>query len=254
VAIFRYFELIRYQVYANLRAETARGGLGILWWAIEPLLFMGVFYFFFKFVLGRGGDDTIPFLIVGLTVWKWFASSVLQGAQSIQAGAGLMRQVYLSKCVFPIVTVLTGTFKFLIVFCLLLVFLLILGFNFTLSWISLPFLIVTQLLLILFIASFFSAIIPFFIDLKHVLDNLMILLMFLSGTFYDIQATSGKINFLLNLNPMAKIIIEYRSVLIGGRWPDGDILFLISIISLLGLGVNFLIIRKLERTYPKIII
>jgi lipopolysaccharide transport system permease protein len=251
--MLRYFELVRYQVYANLKAEAARGGLGILWWIIDPVLYMCAFYVVFQFVLHRGGDDFIPFLITGLTVWKWFASSVMQGSLSINAAGRIMSQVHVPKFTFLIVSVFTGTVKFLVVLLVLMAFLTHLGFSASLAWLSLPLLVVTQLVFILFVSGMFAVALPFFIDIKIIIENALILGLFVSGTFYDIQAATGKTKFFLSLNPMANLIVEYRSVLMRGEWPDFIYLGNLFSLSLVGLSVVFIITRKLDRIYPKII-
>jgi len=253
MAVMRYFEIVRYQVYAQLKAETARGGLGILWWVFDPVLYMFTFYIVFQYVLGRGGDDFIPFLITGLTAWKWFSTSVMQGAMAIQSGVGIMRQVHISKSIFPLVTVLVGTFKFIIILFMLMLFLIFLGYPVTISWLSLPLLVVSQLLLILFIAGVFSVIIPFFIDMKLILENALLAGMFLSGTFYDVGAATGKIKLFFGLNPMAFFMTQYRNILMGGLWPDFHTLILWTIFSLLGISYVVLVVRRLDCVFPKII-
>jgi lipopolysaccharide transport system permease protein len=49
----RYLELILYRAYADLKAEAARGYLGVLWWIIEPLLYLGMFSVYFIYEIGR---------------------------------------------------------------------------------------------------------------------------------------------------------------------------------------------------------
>ena len=42
---YRYFiDLVLQKARAGLRAEASRGYLGVLWWVIEPVIYMGVFY------------------------------------------------------------------------------------------------------------------------------------------------------------------------------------------------------------------
>jgi lipopolysaccharide transport system permease protein len=53
-----YIEIIRYGVYAHLKAEATRGFLGILWWIIEPVLFMSVLYAVFS--LGFDDKNFLP--------------------------------------------------------------------------------------------------------------------------------------------------------------------------------------------------
>ena len=72
-----YISIIFEKAKADLIAEVRRGYLGILWWFIEPLLYLSVFYVVFVFVFDRGGEDGVAFLLTGLVVWKWFSSGVM---------------------------------------------------------------------------------------------------------------------------------------------------------------------------------
>ncbi len=42
----QYIGLIFYRTYADLKAEAARGYLGVLWWILEPLIYLECFHFF----------------------------------------------------------------------------------------------------------------------------------------------------------------------------------------------------------------
>ena len=53
-----YLDLIWYKVYAELSAEAARTWLGILWWVIEPVLYMSVFYLIFGIIFQQIIDRT----------------------------------------------------------------------------------------------------------------------------------------------------------------------------------------------------
>jgi lipopolysaccharide transport system permease protein len=171
---------------AGLRAEASRGYLGVLWWVIEPVMYMGVFYIAFAHLLNRGDEKFVFFLLTGLIVWKWFHATLNTGAISLMANAGLMNQVYLPKIVFPLTQIAINTFKFLIILTLFLVFLLFTPTRVTLAWSLLPLVILTQLLLIVAVTSLLAAIMPFFPDLRVILDNILMMLLFISGVFFDI--------------------------------------------------------------------
>ena len=109
------FQLISYKVYAELRSEIARAYLGILWWVIEPVLYMLAFYVVFAVVMQRGGEGYIVVLLTGLVAWKWFDATVRSGANAISANQGLMQQVYVPKYIFPAIVILTNLIKFVIV-------------------------------------------------------------------------------------------------------------------------------------------
>ena len=128
-SLSRYFDLVLYKTYADLRAESARTYVGFLWWIVEPALNMCVLYLVFGVIMKRGTEDFVPFLFAGVVPWRWFATAVNHGASSIVLAKSLMLQVDLPKLVFPIVSVLTDSVKFLVVFVVLLMFLWLYGFG-----------------------------------------------------------------------------------------------------------------------------
>ncbi|MEM1412169.1 MAG: ABC transporter permease, partial [Pseudomonadota bacterium] len=96
-----FFDLVVYRGVADMRAEANRSYLGILWWVIEPILYLLVFYLVFDLGLRRGGEHFAATLLTGLVVWKWFDASVRSAAMVLPENRGLMRQVYLPKLLLP---------------------------------------------------------------------------------------------------------------------------------------------------------
>lgn len=250
----RYVELVCYKAYADLRAEASRTSLGMLWWVLEPLLYMTAFYVVFGQLLNRGGEGFITFLLCGLVVWRWFATSVQRGASAISNNSGLMLQVYLPKYLFPAIVVLTNAIKFLIVFTLLLAYLALFVSSVSPSWLALPILLLLQLLWIAANASLLAAVVPFAPDLKIVIANALMLLFFMSGIFYDIAALPEDIQFYFYLNPMATLIENYRLVLLEGAWPKWESLGVTLILSLIGIWLGLYLLTRYDRVYPKVVV
>jgi lipopolysaccharide transport system permease protein len=246
-----YVELVWYKAYADLRAEGARAYLGMLWWVLEPIFQMTVYYIVFGYLLQRGGPGFIYFLLCGLVTWRWFANSLLRGAGAISSNAGLMAQVYLPKYLFPPMAIIANFLKFLIVFLLFLAFLIFSGSALHWSWITLPFLLATQMLLIAACSSLLAAVMPFLPDLKMLIENGLTLWMFMSGVFYDITALPERVQLYFRLNPMATLIENYRAVLIHGAWPDWPVLGIIASVSMLGIGAALYLLMRYDRIYPR---
>ncbi len=245
--------LIKQKSTADLISEARRGYIGILWWVIEPVLYMSVFYLIFVVLFNRGGKDNVAFLLTGMVAWKWFVSSIPQCAGCISSNIGLIRQVYVPKVIFPGTVLLTSTIKFLIVFLLLVGFLMLTGKSPDVTWLSLPLLIFVQMLLMLALGSFLAAIIPFFPDLKLIVDNGMILLFFLSGVFFDVSSAPAKLKAWLSLNPMVGIIQSYRQVLLDASWPDWFFLATVCTLSLMLLALDWMLLRRYDRVYAKMV-
>jgi len=244
--------LIAQKTRAELIAEARRGYIGILWWILEPLFYMSVFYIVFVVLFKRGGEDKVAFLLTGLVVWKWFAATIPQCANCISLNEGLVRQVYVPKFIFPAIVLATNTVKFLIVLTLLVLFLVFTGRPPNITWLSLPVLIGSQMLLMFSVGCFMAAIVPFFPDLKLIVDNGLLLVFFLSGVFFDIGNAPARLKVYLGLNPMVGTIQGYRTVLLHAAWPDWMQLFAISSFSFFLLVVGLTLLKRYDRIYAKI--
>lgn len=248
-----YIDLVVQEAKAGLRVEISRGYLGVMWWVIEPLIYMAAFYIIFAHLLHRGNDNFIIFLLTGLIAWKWFATTIMSGSNSLIANANLMNQVYLPKIIFPLTIIAINTFKFLIIFIIFLICLQFTPIKASLIWAMLPVVILTQLMLIVSVVCLISAIMPFFPDLRFVLDNILMLLLFLSGIFFDISKMPEPIKKYLALNPIGAVISMYRKVLLYGLTPDWQQLLLVMLFSVVVFLMALLLLHRFDRIYPKLI-
>ena len=248
-----YLHLILVKAWAEIKSEASRAYIGFAWWFIEPVLHMGVFYLLFGMGLKFGGDNFVYFLLCGLLPWKWFSSTLNNGSQALLANAGLINQVYLPKYVLPMVTVTVNTAKFLFVLPLLLLLLAGSGFAMGTSWLALPVLIICQFLLVASFTAFLSGIVPFVPDLRYVIDNGLLLLMFLSGVFFDISVFEGRLGTILALNPVAVLLDCYRIILIDGEWPvAASFGYLLVWAAVVGLPAWFLL-NRIDRHVIKVV-
>ena len=247
-----YVEFIWYRALAEMRADAARGFLGFAWWLIEPLLYLAAFYLIFGVVFQQRGEGYVHFLLCGLVVWKWFASSVQNASASITRNMGLIYQVYLPKEAFPIIAILTSTIRFAFIFVLLLAFISFSGVPVTLAWaIDIPLLLVAQIVLMLGIGMVAAALVPFVPDLKFVIDNGLLLLFFLSGIFFRFDAIPESMRPYFDLNPMAVLIHEYRRVLIEGQYVDWSAVWPVIMTGACLVLAGEVMLKRWDRVYAK---
>jgi lipopolysaccharide transport system permease protein len=248
-----YLELIWYKGLADLHAEAARAYVGFIWWILEPLLYMAAFYVAFGLGLRGGGTHTLTFLLCGLVPWKWFSSTIQSGSNSIQANSGLIQQVYLPKYVLPCMVLVTNSMKFLIILGLLL--LLVAGLHgVAVSWRAVPLVVLVELLLVAALASLAAALVPLLPDLSLVIDNGLLVLMFVSGVFNDVSRLPATLAHLLSFNPMVQVIAAYRAVLLDQTWPAWGELAWVALFSGLLYAFAFSLLRRYDRIYPKVMV
>ena len=205
----------------SLKADAQRYFLGYLWWMLEPLLWVGVFYLVFAVLLGSGRADFLMFLAVGKLTFIWFSKSVSQSANSLLNALGLIGRMDAPKWLFPLAVCHEGLFKQVAVFALLIMLLLFNGYTPSLSWLWLAPLAVTQYLLIMGCGMLAALLVCVRRDFQLLVQLGLVFLLFISGIFWDIHSignTALRENLLL-VNPMASLIDLYRTVLMEGSAP-----------------------------------
>ena len=249
----KYLDIIVFKTWADLRSEVSRAYIGFLWWFLEPILYMAAFYLVFGLGLRMGGEGFVFFLLCGLVPWKWFSSTVSNGSKAIVAGAGMVHQVYLPKVILPTIVVFVNSLKFLLMLPILLIFLSLNGFETNIYWVGLFPIMFCQFVLVWSVTSLGAAILPFVPDLRYVIDNGLLLLMFVSGVFFSIDGIGEPIKTLLYLNPVAILLEAYRSVLLESDWPSwSDLAYVLVMSGFLGAVALWLLV-SLDKRYPKVL-
>jgi lipopolysaccharide transport system permease protein len=248
----RYIELALFKTKCDLKSDSKDTYLGMLWWFLEPSIFLFVYYFVFAVIMKSKTDNFMEFLFIGLVAWRWFSASMTSSCSIISSEKQLMKEINVSKTIFPLSMVLADTVKFLAVFCCILIILMLFHERPSIHWFAVLPVILAQSLLILGMSNCFAGFTPFIPDLKQVLTTAVRGMMFISGIFFDITELKPDIAFYLKLNPLADIIINYREILLGHTWPSWSLLSyaLIIGISLNVIGISF--IRAKEKSFPKV--
>lgn len=252
--MYRYFLLTLYKTYADLRAESQRTYAGFLWWFVEPLLLMAVYYLVFAVLMHRGEADFVPFLLIGLVCWRWFHVSLMQGANSITNNKRLMQQLHIQKLLFPSSSILGNCIKLLFTLSILLIFLWVYGLLPTIHYLAFPVIMAVQLLFILGCTFITAAILPFLPDLRIMLDNALRAIMFLSGIFFSGDIIPEPLKMWFYLNPMAVFIESWRDVLMHDSWPMWGHLGGIALLSIAMIFVGSRLIRHFDYSYPKLML
>ncbi len=218
----QYLRLIHVQARMALKADANRFMLGYLWWVLEPLLYVGVFYVVFDLVLDRKKADLIVFLMCGKFPFIWFARSVNQAANSIVGNAGLIGRVNIPKSLFPMASIQSNLYKQCLVFAFLLAFVMVRGYMPSLDWLWLVPIIAVQYLLIT-ACGLAGAIATCYVrDFTMVISLLTTFLLFTSGIFWDVRDIGNPelTQLILLLNPLAFLLDAYRQVIMYQGTPD----------------------------------
>ena len=237
----------------GLKSESRGTRLGYLWWIIEPVMHLAVYYFAFGLLLKHGGDDYIAFLLIGIVHWLWFSKSIMNASQSILVGRGLILQMPLHTFIFPLAEIFRDLIKQMIVVVVLLLILSMLGYVPTGYWLLYPAIFLLQVLLILPCAGLVAALMPFVTDLRVMVPAFLQLAMFLSGVFFSADLVPEHFHWVLNLNPVYLLLEAYRDILIRQQQPDWRMLTNLLVVLLFFNLFVVALFARLNRQYARII-
>ncbi len=183
----QYFRLIDIMARMALRADATRFFLGYIWWVLEPLLWVAVFYVVFVMILASRQADFLVFLMTGKLVFVWFSKSVTQASSSIVNSKGLVGKINVPKTLFPMAIVQEGLYRQVAVFALLFTFLLSSGYAVTATWWYLVPVILVTYVIIVACAFVGACLVCLARDFIQLISLGMMFLMFTSGIFWDVR-------------------------------------------------------------------
>lgn len=205
----------------NMKSEASQTYLGYLWWVLEPALYLGVLFLVFGKFRGRGGPEFVSFLVTGILPFLWFSKSLTNSTLSIKSARGLINQIVIPKAIFPMLTIAQDLVKQLLVFGLMIVALLALDVAPTPSWLFVLLVALVQLLFISACALIVAPITLYLPDFRYIVGTGVTLLFFMSGVFFDYrQVILEKHQAFFLLNPTARLLKNYRQVLLENSPPD----------------------------------
>lgn len=225
-----------------LKSDANRFFLGYIWWILEPLLYVAVFYVVFNVILDSRRADFLVFLMCGKLPFVWFSKSVNQAANGIVQSAGLIGRIDIPKTLFPMAVIQQCTYKQLAVFALLLLFVMAYGYMPGINWFWLLPVVLVNYLMIVACALLGSVLVCYARDFSMIISLAMVFLMFTSGIFWDIRALPdpSMTDIVLNVNPLAFVLDAYRQILMENTPPDGLHLAQIGVLfSLLTAGTIY---------------
>jgi len=251
--ILHYRHAIRNIAVRDLKVRYSNSALGILWSFFNPLLMTLVYTTVFTFMLRDSGTPKYPvFILAGLLPWNFFNLATLGSITGVTANGHLIGRLYFPREILPIAIVVSNTINFLIALVLLFVFIVIYRVPLTLHVLWLPLIIVTQIILSIGVALFLSAVHVFFRDTQQIMEVLLLAWFFVTPILYPLERIREVTRpFVLLLNPLAALIVNYRQILYVGAPPNLGVLATTFVEALIALIVGLLVFQRLSHAFAE---
>lgn len=253
MTLHRFTDLVTELLKKELRVRYKQLALGYFWSIASPLLYAALYYFVFKVVMQVKTENYPVFLICSLFPWQWFANSVGVGAQTFLGNASIIKKTLFPRNLISFVAVLQDAVHFLITIPVLITFLLI--FKLTPSWdwfIYIPLLFLVQLAITYSLNLIVATINLFFRDLERIIQLFLTLMFYGTPVLYAENLIPEQYKVILQINPMAGLIINWRNVLMTGEFSYE--LFGVTVLwSVVLLAISHWIYKKLVWRFAEVL-
>ena len=222
-------DLIRELTLSELRSSSAESRFGWVWWLIDPLIMMLIYWGIVVGIFGRGSHyQPYPvFVLCALLPWKHLQSALTSAARLLRANEGVIKAIPFPTIVLPMSNVLAGFAYFVAGLVVLLVAAVVAGLPLGLPLLQLPPLMAAQLALVTslsLVATSFGALIR---DLPGFLVHVTRVGFYACPALYGLDLVRERaaklggslgewIPTLYMLNPFAILIEGYRRAIFYG--------------------------------------
>lgn len=240
--LWRWREFGWFLAMGNLKARNASTSLGLFWWVLNPLIMAAIYFLVFGVIFdGRRGDpDFLAWLLSGVFVFNYTATTMTSGANSILANGRLLVNIRFPRLVLPISAVIETGIGFI----------LSLGVYYLIAWpvngvgpgaalVWLPAAFALHTLFNLGLAGWTARLAIPFRDINNLIPHITRLWLYLSPIIWPlslIETRGGWMEQLASLNPLFGLLSFYRTALMGRPLDGGAFALALVWIAVIGLG------------------
>jgi ABC-type polysaccharide/polyol phosphate export permease len=253
-------ELLLTFVERDLRVRYKQAVLGGVWAILQPLVLMVIFTVVFGRIanIPHGGVPYPIFSYSTLVPWGFFSGAIAYGTNAIVTNAPIIRKTYCPRELFPISSVLSSGFDYLISLAILFGMLLAFGYPPQLTWVAFPLLLLILVLMITVLTMIVSAATVYFRDIRYATPMVLQVLLYATPIAYPLSQAKKALPPSLAglypyLNPLVPVMDGFRRVLVFGQWPQWAPLSFAGIGSAVALVVTDWWYKRIDRSFADVI-
>ena len=254
--LFRYRELFGSLFRRDLRAKYKGSVLGLAWSLAHPVVLMLVYLLVFSVMLKIQTtavyDHYWLFLLAGLPVWVFFATSLQSASRSLLENANLIRKVRFPRQLLPLSMVATQLVGFAVMLAI------VLGLSLVYVpeardtvWLAVP-LAALAVCLVAGLSLAVASLNAVYRDVEHLVAALLLPWFFLTPVLYSLESIPGVqdhprlVDLVHYANPLTPAIEAVRDPLFFGRLPRaGDAVYL-GVSALLALALGAFVFSRID--------
>lgn len=242
------------QIYVNVKTTVATTHLGVIWWILDPILLMLIYYFVVKMVFDRGGEDYHLFALCGILTWQTFARSFTLATNSLVGNSNLIKQSASPLEIFVLIPPVVQAFFYVIGLAIIFIWS---GADIGKHLLWLIGIIPLMILLPFALGLIFSIFQVYLRDTKKMITYLMRFGFYLSPVLYSPERVYDLPNLpewtltLYGLNPMVYLIPWLRTIFLMDQGIPGVTYMVVAVCVIVATQVGLIFFRRFSGDVTK---
>ena len=249
-----YIDLITVLTNKEMKVRYKSSYLGYAWSILQPLAFALVFYMAFKIIIRIQMENYAIFLLTGLFPWQSLANSMSAAPTIFISNTSIIKKVNFPRNLLVMTKILNDMIHFLLAIPVLVGFMLYKGLtpDFFAWLLGVPVLLVIQFAFQYGIGLAIASVNLFFRDMERLTGIAVTMLFYCTPIIYPMSMIPEKYVPLVNLNPVAPLMVSWRELLLNGTL-DLKMIGISCIYSVLAIVFGTLVYRRLSSKFAEVL-
>ncbi len=207
----------------DFKTKYAGSFLGIFWAYTQPVVTILLYWFVFQVGFRSQPQGEYPFVLwltAGLVPWFYFSDAWNGATESLVSYSFLVKKVLFDVEILPLIKIVAAFMVNVFFTVFLLIIFMCMGFMPTLHALQIIYSLICITVLAWGLGYFTSAVVVFVRDLKHFLQLLLQILMWVTPIMWNFSMLQSIpwLEKVMMINPIFYIVQTYRDALFGGPW------------------------------------
>jgi len=251
--LYRYRELFGNLFRRDLQTRYKGSALGVLWSLINPLVLMGIYVLVFSLLWKVAQMEHYAlYLLVGLTVWLFFSTSLTTASRSLLDSASLIRKVRFPRQLVPLSVVATQLVAFVAMFAVLVVVnLIVIPETRDVFLIAVP-LAAVEVAFVAGVALSIACANVLYRDVEHLISAALLPWFFLTPILWNpanieaAQRHPALLDLLRWGNPVTPPVYAYRDAIWSGHAPRAADVIYLAVACVVALALGAFVFRSVD--------
>ena len=249
--LFEYSELIKNLVTSDLKVKYRSSVLGFAWSMLNPLLMMLVLYAVFNNIFRFEQEHFALYLLIGIIAWRFLANGTITAMSSIVGKPSLVTKIFIPREVLTFSIAMSAFISSILEFAVLIPLLLIFGVSLSFTMLLFPVIHILFFVMVYGLSLVLASLYVYYRDLNQIWDILLQVGFYLAPIIYPLTLVPEKYIFYYMLNPVTRLIVMYRDILLYNTIPSAIDFLIVAMCGLIFLIIGTTIFRKLSPRFAE---